>query len=120
MDKNESIRAFFKALKISLKNHSIYDRNHPSYKKSIDSLKNELDRLFRFYDRSIQIGFSPDCVFFQKELLEKEKLYTEVARMCHLRKLKTLEIRTAVTSEELDLFLSKLFLPRQDIFKNGG
>jgi len=120
MEKKDSIKAFFKSFKISLKNHSIYDRNHPSYKKSIDSLKTELDRLFRFYDHSIQIGFSPDSVFFQKELLEKEKLYTEVARMCHLRKLKTLEIKPAVTPEELDLFLSKLFLPRQDIFKNGG
>lgn len=120
MEKNDSIKAFFKALKISLKNYSIYDKNHPSYIKSIQILKTELDRLFNFFDRSIQIGFSPDTVFFQKEPLKNEKLYTEVAQICHLRKLKTLEIKPAVTSEELDLFLSKLFLPRQDIFKSGG
>jgi len=120
MEKNDSIKAFFKALKISLKNYSIYDKNHPAYIKSIQILKTELDRLFNFFDRSIQIGFSPDTVFFQKEPLKNEKLYTEVAQICHLRKLKTLEIKPAVTSEELDLFLSKLFLPRQDIFKSGG
>ncbi len=120
MEKNDLIKAFFKALKISLKNYSIYDRNHPSYKNSIKLLKTELDRLFSFFDRSIQIGFSPDTVFFQKEPLKNEKLYAEVAHICHLRKLKTLEIKPAVTSNELDVFLSKLFLPRKDIFKSGG
>lgn len=120
MKKDESIKAFFKALKISLKNYSIYNKDHPSYKKSIKKLKSELDKLFHFFDHSIQIGFTSDSIYFGNELLEEEKLYVDVAKMFHFRKLKSLEIKSIVTTEELELFLSKVYLPRRNIFKKGG
>ncbi len=120
MKKDERIKAFLKALKISLKNYSIYNKSHPSYKKSIQKLKSELDRLFHFFDQSIQIGFSSNSIYLENEILEGEKLYVDVAKMFHLRKLKSLEIKPTVTTDELELFLSKVFMPRKDIFKKGG
>jgi hypothetical protein len=120
MKKDESIKAFFKALKISLKNYSIYNKDHPSYKKSIKKLRSELDKLFHFYNRSLKIGFTSNSIYFGNECLEEEKLYRDVAKMFHFRKLKRLEIKSTVTTEELELFLSKVYLPRKDIFKKGG
>jgi hypothetical protein len=120
MKKDEGIKAFLKALKISLKNYSIYNKDHPSYKKSINRLKTDLDKLFKFFDHSIQIGFTSDSIFFGDQRLEEEKLYVEVAKIFHFRKLKRLEIKPSVTVEELGLFFSKIYLPRKDIFKKGG
>jgi hypothetical protein len=120
MKKDERIKAFFKALKISLKSYSIYNKIHPSYKKSIKKLKSELDRLFHFFDRSIQIGFTPNSIYLENEILKGENLYVDVAKMFHLRKIKSLEIKPAVTTDELELFLSKVFMPRKSIFQKGG
>jgi len=120
MSKEEGIKDFFKSLKISLKNYSIYDKEHPSYKKSIKRLKIELDKLFKFFDHSIQIGFTSDSIFIENDYFGEEKLFVDVAKMFHFRKIKSLEIKPSITLNELELFLSKAYLPRKDILKRGG
>jgi len=120
MKKEEHLKAFFKALKISLKNYSIYNKDHPTYKKSIKRLKSELDKLIGFYNHSIQIGFTTDSIFLGEEHLKEENLYVDVAKMFHYRKIKSIEIKPSVNIDELGLFFSKVYLPRKEIFKKGG
>lgn len=120
MKREESIKAFFKALKISLKNYSIYDEHHPSFKHSVKSLKFKLDQLFPFLDECLSIGFSTHSIFLGDKPLEREKLYSDIAKMFHLRKFKKIDIKPAVTLRELELFLSKAYLPQKDLLKSGG
>ncbi|MFW6140573.1 MAG: hypothetical protein ACOC5S_04380 [Acidobacteriota bacterium] len=120
MNREESIKAFFKALKISLKNYSIYDEHHPSFKQSVKYLKSKLDQLSSFFDDCLSIGFSAHSIFLGDKPLESEKLYSDIAEMFHLRKLKKIDIKLTVSLRELELFLSKAYLPQKDLLKRGG
>ncbi|MBD3414396.1 MAG: hypothetical protein GF421_08205 [Candidatus Aminicenantes bacterium] len=79
-----------------------------------------MDRLFDFFDDAMVVGFTSDSMCVGDERLEKETLYTDIARMFHFRKIKILEIKPSVTSKELGTFLSKACLPKKDIFEGGG
>ncbi|HDT11502.1 MAG TPA: hypothetical protein ENN58_02055, partial [bacterium] len=118
----ESYRAFndfFKILKVTIKNSSIYNQEHPAYLESLKELKNNLDDLFQDTE-NIKMSFSPNSIFVKDVVYEKEKLYIELANIFHKRKIKTIIFKNTLTESELKYFISKLCLPPRDLIKEGG
>ncbi len=119
MYKEEALRDFLRALKLSIKNASIYPENHPTFIKSVTDVRNKIDSLLKV-SSPLKIGFSPHSLFVEGKFFEKEILYKEIARDFHLRKIKTIEIREGITVEELNTFLAKVYLSPKDILETGG
>jgi len=119
INKEEALKEFLKSLKISLKNASIYSKEHPAFIKSVEEVKSKIDPLFKFLS-PIKISFTPNALLIEDEYFEKERLYREIARIFHFRKIKNIEIKKGIILEELSFFLGKLSLPLKDLLKEGG
>lgn len=119
MDKEEALKDFFKDLKVSLKNASLYFTKHPIFLKSLEEAKEKLDILFN-YSSPIRINFTPNSLLVEGESYKGDKLFEELAEIFHTRKVKGLEIKKGITIDELAAFLTKAQLPPRDIIKKGG
>lgn len=119
MDKEEALRDFLKGLRIAINNASVYFREHPYYIKSVENLKQKIDTLSNFLN-PIKIMITPESLFLDGRYWDKLILYTELSQLLHLRKLKSIEFRQGVSSDELIAFLSGVSLPRRIIFRQGG
>ncbi len=119
MTKEEVLQDFLNSLKIALNNSSIYFETHPVLIKSIDELEEKIDSLFHFIN-PIKVGFTPRSLFVDGKVLEKTRLYEELAVFFHFRKIKSIEIRDETTRRDLVRFLVKVSLPAKVLFKEGG
>lgn len=119
MDKEEALKDFFKSLKVSLKNASLYFSKHPLFLQSLEEMKEKLDILFNF-SSPIRFNFTPNSLLIEGEYYENDKLIEELAEIFHTRKVKSLEIKKGITIEELAAFLTKAQLPPRDVLKKGG
>ncbi len=115
----EALKDFLRALKLSIKNASIYPENHPTFIKSVTDVRNKIDSLLKV-SSPLKIGFSPHSLLVEGRFFENEILYEEMAREFHFRGIKTIEIREGITLEELSAFLTKVYLSPRDILKEGG
>jgi hypothetical protein len=68
----------------------------------------------------IEIGCSPHALLIEKKFLDEEKMYKELGRTFHFRKVKKLKVSRGVTLKELMVFMSHISLTPRDIFKKGG
>ncbi len=119
MDKEEALKSFFKSLKLSLKNASIYTSKHPSFKKSVNEVKEKIDTLLN-YSSPIRIGVTPRSLQVEGQYFEEENIHEELAQILHLHIIKSLEIQEGITPEELVAFIKKVYLAPTDILKKGG
>ncbi len=119
MEKEESFKYFFTALKVALKNASFYHTDHPAFKKSVEDLKGGIDILLNF-EAPVKIGFTPASVYFDNKYWEEDRTFKDIARAFHYRKVKSLEIRKGLTISELTSFVANAHLAPKDIFKEGG
>lgn len=119
MDKEEALKSFFKSLKLSLKNASIYTSKHPSFKKSVNEVKEKIDTLLN-YSSPIKIGVTPRALQVEGQYFEEESIHEELAQIFHLHIIKSLEIQEGITPDELVAFIKKVYLAPTDILKKGG
>lgn len=119
MDKEEALKDFFKSLKVSLKNASLYFNQHPLFLKSLEEMKKNIDILFNF-SSPIRINFTPNSLLIDGEFFEGDKVSEELAEIFHSRKVKSLEIKKGIAIEELVAFLTSAQLPPRDILRKGG
>ncbi|MDP2922929.1 MAG: hypothetical protein Q8O30_04325 [Candidatus Omnitrophota bacterium] len=119
MNKEEVLEDFFKSLRTSITNSSIYFKEHPVFINSVENLKDKLYSVFNFIC-PLMIGIAPKSLLIEGKYLEKAKLYEELAEALHNRKIKNIEIKKGITTEELVKFLTTVSLPPKDILKNGG
>jgi hypothetical protein len=110
---------FLRALKVGFKNASIYNLEHPAFISSVENLKNIIDTIFGFLS-PLSLSFTPRSLYMDERFWEGEKIYQELGRLFHFRKIKTLDIRPGVTYDELIIFTSKVTLPLKDFFREGG
>ncbi len=113
------INDFFRALKVTFKNATIYNMEHPAFVKSVEDLKNTINTLFTFLS-PLSIGFTPRSLFMDERFWEGERIYQELGRLFHFRKIKSLEIRQGITDDELMRFVSKITLALKDFLREGG
>jgi hypothetical protein len=119
MNKEDALKDFFKSLKVSLKNASLYFNQHPLFLKSLEEVKENIDILFNF-SSPIRINFTPHSLLIDGEFIEGDKVSEELAEIFHSRKVKSLEIKKGVAIEELVAFLTSAQLPPRDILRKGG
>ena len=119
MDKDKALEGFFKSLKLSLKNASIYTSEHPAFKESVKDGKEKIDTLLNFLS-PIRIGIKADALLVDGKHFEKARTYEELAQIFHLHMIKSLEIQEGITPEELMAFITKIYLQPKDILKKGG
>ncbi len=113
------LKDFLRALKVSFKNASIYNLEHPAFISSVDNLKKLIESIFEFRS-PLSISFTPQSLFLDDRFWEGDKIYQELGRLFHFRKIKTMEIRPGITYDELINFASKVTLPLKDFFREGG
>jgi len=119
LDKEDVIRAFVVSLKVALRNASIYTLEHPAFAEGIADLRKKLDDLFEFII-PLNIGFTPRSLFIDDRFYEKEKVFQELARLFHFRKIKSITIDQNINPEELQMFIARTSEPAKDILKDGG
>lgn len=119
MDKEQALEKFFRSLKLSLKNASIYTSEHPAFKESVKDGKEKIDTLLNYLS-PIRIGVKADALLVDGKHFEKARTYEELAQIFHLHMIKSLEIQEGITPEELMAFISKVYLKPKDILKRGG
>lgn len=119
MNTEDSFRAFFGAFKVALKNASFYHKEHPAFTQAVGDLKGKIDILLNSVS-PLKIGFTPNAVFFDNKYWEEDKSFRELARIFHFRKVKHLEIKMGLTTQELTAFIFNFHLPPKDIYKEGG
>ena len=119
MDKDQLIESFFRSLRVALTNAFSYPKDHPYFIKSVESFKSELEVILTVLN-PFKIGVTSSGIVVEATSLTKSGLYDELARLLHQRKIKTLEISSGSTLQEVIQFLSIISLPQKDIFKNGG
>jgi hypothetical protein len=119
MNQEEALKDFFTSFKISLKNASIYHKEHPAFIKSVEELKQKIDGFLLATD-PIKFGFTSNSLLFEGRYWEEDKIFREIAKIFHFRKVKSLEIRGRLSNQELATFMAKFHLHPKDIFRAGG
>jgi hypothetical protein len=119
MDKETAIHELFMTMKVSLKNASMYNQEHPAFKKAVEDMKEKVDVVFEFMS-PIEVGFSPHSLLIEDKFWDEDKMYRELGRTFHFRKVKKFKVSRGVTLNELMVFMSHICLAPRDIFKKGG
>lgn len=119
MSKENVLHELFMTMKVSLKNAAMYNQDHPAFQKTVTEVKEKIDALFE-YMSPIEIGFSPHALLVEDKFWDEEKIYKELGRTFHFRKVKKIKVSRGVTLPELMVFMSHISLTPKDIFKKGG
>lgn len=119
MDKEEALTGFLKGLRVVLSNALAYPKDHPYFKDSVESFKHKLEAVFDYMD-PVTLGVSSDSLFLDNRFWDKGTVYSELAKLLHYRKIKSIEIRRGVSTEELAGLLAAVAMPVRDILKAGG
>ena len=119
MDKDQLIENFFRSLRITFINALSYSQDHPYFIKSVESFKLELETLLAVLN-PLKIVITGAGIVVDAKNLAKTSLYDELARLLHQRKIKSIEIKSGATTQEITQFLFIISRPQKDIFKSGG
>lgn len=119
MNTRATIDDFLKALKIALNNSAVYSVEHPFFGKSIGEVHAALAACSAGAP-SCTIFVSPVFLQVGQERFEKIKLYEELARFFHCRKIKSITITQGVSHEAVKNFIQIVALPVKEIFRQGG
>jgi hypothetical protein len=119
MNKENALHELFMTMKVSLKNAAMYNQEHPAFQKAVTAVKEKMDILFE-YMSPIEISFSPHALLVEDKFWDEEKMYKELGRTFHFRKVKKFKVSRGVTLSELMVFMSHISLTPRDIFKKGG
>ncbi|MDD5109104.1 MAG: hypothetical protein PHC29_06315 [Candidatus Omnitrophica bacterium] len=119
MDNEKILEGFFRALRVTLTNSFSYSKDHPYFIKSVENFKVKLEEALAVLD-PLNIGITSSGIVVGGKNLTKSGFFEELAHLLHQRKIKTIEIRSGITLEELIQFLSVVSLPQKDVFKGGG
>ncbi|MFA5200660.1 MAG: hypothetical protein WC442_07170, partial [Candidatus Omnitrophota bacterium] len=118
-NKDEIIDQFFRSFKVTLTNSFSYSKDHPYFIKSVETFKSKLDEILAVLN-PFKIGVTNTGLIVDGENLNKTGFYDEIARLFHQRKIKSIEIGSNISIEELVGFFSVISLSQKDIFKKGG
>jgi hypothetical protein len=118
MPNREILDKFLTALVSTLNKAALYQSNHPLFAKTAEDFRQTLLSAFEV-SQPFVIGVTLNSLIVENETFV-DPGYQELAKKLHLRRVKKIEIRKGITSEELLLFFSKISLPIEEIFKAGG
>lgn len=118
-DRDKILKDFLLSLKVSFKNATIYNMDHPAFVRSVENLKTHIESIFRFLS-PISMGFTPQSLYLDNRFWEDEPIYSELGRLFHFRKVKSMDISHGITDDELMRFTAKITLSLRDFLREGG
>ncbi len=118
MDKDQALEEFFKNLKKTFNITCLFSKDHPSFLKAIEDFKTNVDATFVFL-KPLRIGVTPDSFLVQTKYFSGLS-YRDLAKMLHLRRVKSIEIKAGVTVEELVILFYRLSMHPKEIMASGG
>jgi hypothetical protein len=68
----------------------------------------------------ISLRFASNSLYIEDRHLENEKIYIELAKIFHYRKIRSMEFKVGVPRKELELFVSRLAISPRNIIASGG
>ena len=119
MNREEALVEFLKGIRIALSNALAYPKDHPYFKESVEAFRQKLESLFDFLN-PVVVGVTPNSIFLDGKYWDKGVVYPELAKILHFRKIKGIEIKKGVTTEELVELLAAAAMPVREILKAGG
>lgn len=119
MDKDQALEEFFKNFKKTLNITCLFSKDHPSFVKAVGDFKNTIDATFNFLS-PLKIGVTPDSFLVETKYFSGSLLHEELAKMLHLRRVKTIEIKPGVSVEELVVFFHQISMHPKEIMAGGG
>jgi hypothetical protein len=119
MSDEKIIEEFFRSLRAALTNSFSYSKNHPYFTKSVENFKVKLEQLLAVIN-PFKFGVTNFAIVVGNKNLTKAGLYDDLAKLLHRRKIKSIEIRTGATLNELVSFFSVISMPQEEIIKIGG
>ena len=119
MADKELIDELLKQFKISLNNAAVYFKDHPLFKQSVSNTYRILEEVF-FTLNPFSLGITADSLLVEDDLFKDERLYREIARHFHYRKVKKIVFFRGVTVEELSAFISIASKPFKELIKENG
>ena len=117
-DPEEAFRRFFLALKIAFKTAPIYAADHPAFLKAADDLYDKLEPILAFAP-VLTIKFTPRSLFVADRFWDEGRIVLDLARLFHLRKIQSLEIRAGIPRSELRAFAAAITRPRESCTTSG-
>lgn len=119
MDKDEALQEFIKGLHIAFNNSLAYPREHPYFIKSVEEFRQKIEVLFGFLS-PIKLNITPEALFLDDRYWVKPLACVALAQILHQRKIKAIELRPGLGTNELADLLSALALSPKDVLKSGG
>ena len=119
MDKEEALTEFLNGLRVAINNSLAYSRQHPFFLKTSQDFKAKIDQALNFLN-PIKVSVSTEALFMDGKNWAKVVFSSELARILHQRKIKSIEFCSGATLEELADFLSLLSLQPKEIIRSGG
>ncbi|MDD5730246.1 MAG: hypothetical protein PHN57_03855 [Candidatus Omnitrophica bacterium] len=119
MTKEEALFEFLKGLRATFNNATAYSKEHPYFIKAAEAFKKKIDDLLVFQD-PVKVNFSSDSVYVSGSHIEKDPVFVEIAEIFHLRKMKSLEIKSGIGVDELVYFFGGIALSSRKILRSGG
>jgi len=117
---NEKIlEEFFQALRVTLTTAFSYSKDHPYFIKSVENFKLKTEDTLLVLS-PLKVGITSSELMVNGESLTKGGFYNELAHLLHQRKIKSIEITSGASVEELVQFFSVISLPQKEILKAGG
>lgn len=119
MNNEKILEDFFRALRVSLTNAFSYSKDHPYFIKSVENFKVKLEETLTVFN-PFKIGVTSTGLAVEGRVLTKSGFYDELAGQLHQRKIKSIQIRSGFTLQELVWFLSVISLSPKEIIKGAG
>lgn len=127
MNRETALENFLRSFKVALNNASTYFKEHPLFLKSVQDFADRTKELLTFLDPLV-IGIAPQGLMIEgvmhestrNVMYDKVKLYVELGQFLHYRKIKSVQITSGASTEELSSLLKSLVLSPKDIIKAGG
>jgi len=109
----------FRTLKIAFKTALIYATDHPAFIKAVDDFYDKLEAVLATAPVLI-LRFTPHTIFTDDRFWDNNQTATELARLFHLRRIQSLEIRSGIPRIELRKFAALITQSIEDIIHQGG
>ncbi len=119
MDKDQLINDFFRSLRATLTNSFSYPQDHPYFIKSVENFSLRLAEVLSVI-APFRIGITNNGVVVDGKNLTQAGFYDELAKLLHRRKIKSIEIYSGVTLQELVSLFAIISRRQDEIVKNGG
>jgi hypothetical protein len=119
VNKEIIINEFFRAFRVTLTNAFSYPKTHPYFVKSAESFKLKLQAAQSVLDPFIIVVTDSELLLGQ-DRFNLAGVGSELARLLHQRKIKSITIKSGLTLPEIIGFFSIVSMSPKDILKAGG